>query len=60
IVLACGKGHEQSMCFGGREHLWDDRTAVRAALSELLGVVGLAMPYLPTQNTPEEEWLTWR
>ncbi|HKI54680.1 MAG TPA: UDP-N-acetylmuramoyl-L-alanyl-D-glutamate--2,6-diaminopimelate ligase, partial [Anaerolineales bacterium] len=32
IVLACGKGHEQSMCFGEREHLWDDRTAMRAAL----------------------------
>ena len=60
IVLACGKGHEQSMCFGGREHLWDDRTAMRAALSELLGVEGPAMPYLPTQNTNEEEWLTWK
>ena len=60
IVLACGKGHEQSMCFGGREHLWDDRTAMRAALSELLGVEGPQMPYLPTQNTSEEEWLKWK
>ncbi len=60
IVLACGKGHEQSMCFGGREHLWDDRTAMRAALSELLGVEGPPMPYLPTQDTPEEEWLEWK
>jgi UDP-N-acetylmuramoyl-L-alanyl-D-glutamate--2,6-diaminopimelate ligase len=60
IVLACGKGHEQSMCFGAREHLWDDRTAMRAALSELLGVDGPAMPYLPTQDTKEEEWLTWK
>jgi UDP-N-acetylmuramoyl-L-alanyl-D-glutamate--2,6-diaminopimelate ligase len=60
IVLYCGKGHEQSMCFGGREHLWDDRTALRAALSELLGVNGPQMPYLPTQDTPEEEWLTWK
>jgi len=57
IVLYCGKGHEQSMCFGAREHLWDDRTAMRAALSELLGVEGPKMPYLPTQDTPEEEWL---
>jgi UDP-N-acetylmuramoyl-L-alanyl-D-glutamate--2,6-diaminopimelate ligase len=57
IVLSCGKGHEQSMCFGAREHLWDDRTAMRAALSELLGVEGPAMPYLPTQDTKEEEWL---
>jgi UDP-N-acetylmuramoyl-L-alanyl-D-glutamate--2,6-diaminopimelate ligase len=60
IVLACGKGHEQSMCFGAREHLWDDRTAMRAALSELLGVKGPPMPYLPTQDTKEEQWLTWK
>jgi UDP-N-acetylmuramoyl-L-alanyl-D-glutamate--2,6-diaminopimelate ligase len=57
IVLSFGKGHEQSMCFGRREHLWDDRTAMRAALSELLGVDGPEMPYLPTQDTNEEEWL---
>ena len=60
IVLSSGKGHEQSMCFGAREHLWDDRTAMRAALSELLKVEGPAMPYLPTQDTNEEEWLTWK
>jgi len=57
IVLACGKGHEQSMCFGEREHLWDDRTAMRAALSEYLGIDGPEMPYLPTQDTEENEWL---
>jgi UDP-N-acetylmuramoyl-L-alanyl-D-glutamate--2,6-diaminopimelate ligase len=60
IVLSCGKGHEQSMCFGVREHLWDDRTAMRAALSEMLEVEGPKMPYLPTQDTKEEEWLTWK
>jgi UDP-N-acetylmuramoyl-L-alanyl-D-glutamate--2,6-diaminopimelate ligase len=49
IVLACGKGHEQSMCFGATEYLWDDRTAMRAALADLLGVPGPAMPYLPTR-----------
>jgi UDP-N-acetylmuramoyl-L-alanyl-D-glutamate--2,6-diaminopimelate ligase len=59
IVLSCGKGHEQSMCFGRREHLWDDRKAMRAALSELLGVEGPQMPYLPTQDTNEEEWLKY-
>lgn len=32
IVLACGKGHEQSMCFGTVEYPWDDREALRAAL----------------------------
>ena len=29
IVLSCGKGHEQSMCFGATEYLWDDRVAMR-------------------------------
>jgi UDP-N-acetylmuramoyl-L-alanyl-D-glutamate--2,6-diaminopimelate ligase len=32
IVMACGKGHEQSMCFGTVEYPWDDRAALRAAL----------------------------
>ncbi len=32
IVIACGKGHEQSMCFGETEYPWDDRDAMRAAL----------------------------
>lgn len=32
VVMACGKGHEQSMCFGTIEHPWDDRDAMRAAL----------------------------
>ena len=57
IVLSCGKGHEQSMCFGNTEYLWDDRTAVRAALAGLLGVEGPMMPYLPSRDTPEEKWL---
>ena len=57
IVLACGKGHEQSMCFGSTEHPWDDRTAMRAALSARLGVPGPRMPYLPTQDQTEADWL---
>ena len=60
IVLACGKGHEQSMCFGAKEHSWDDRIAMRAALAEYLDLEGPDMPYLPTQDTPEKEWLTWK
>jgi UDP-N-acetylmuramoyl-L-alanyl-D-glutamate--2,6-diaminopimelate ligase len=48
LVIACGKGHEQSMCFGEIEYAWDDRTALRAALAELLGLDGPEMPYLPT------------
>lgn len=50
IVIACGKGHEQSMCFGTVEHPWDDRVALRAALAELLGQPGPAMPWLPTRQ----------
>ncbi|MBM3152278.1 MAG: UDP-N-acetylmuramoyl-L-alanyl-D-glutamate--2,6-diaminopimelate ligase [Chloroflexi bacterium] len=50
IVMACGKGHEQSMCFGTTEFAWDDRTAMRAALSEHLGLAGPPMPELPTRK----------
>jgi UDP-N-acetylmuramoyl-L-alanyl-D-glutamate--2,6-diaminopimelate ligase len=57
IVLTCGKGHEQSMCFGVTEYLWDERIAMRAALSEYLGIDGPQMPYLPSQDKTEEEWL---
>lgn len=53
LVIACGKGHEQSMCFGEIEYPWDDRTALRAALAELLGVEGPEMPYLPTRKNFE-------
>jgi UDP-N-acetylmuramoyl-L-alanyl-D-glutamate--2,6-diaminopimelate ligase len=48
LVVICGKGHEQSMCFGHIEYAWDDRIALRAALSELLGIKGPEMPALPT------------
>ncbi|HEX8991505.1 MAG TPA: UDP-N-acetylmuramoyl-L-alanyl-D-glutamate--2,6-diaminopimelate ligase [Anaerolineales bacterium] len=58
IVLTCGKGHEQSMCFGTREHPWDDRVAMRAALAEMLRKEGPRMPYLPTQDKAEAEWLS--
>jgi UDP-N-acetylmuramoyl-L-alanyl-D-glutamate--2,6-diaminopimelate ligase len=51
LVVACGKGHEQSMCFGEIEYPWDDRTAMRAALAELLSATGPRMPYLPTQES---------
>lgn len=47
LVIALGKGHEQSMCFGETEFPWDDRTAMRAALAERLNLPGPAMPYLP-------------
>jgi UDP-N-acetylmuramoyl-L-alanyl-D-glutamate--2,6-diaminopimelate ligase len=47
LVIACGKGHEQSMCFGEMEYPWDDRLAMRAALAEIYRLPGPEMPYLP-------------
>lgn len=55
VVIACGKGHEQSLCFGTVEYPWDDRIAMRAALADLLGVDGPEMPYLPTQDKDYDE-----
>lgn len=48
LVILCGKGHEQSMCFSHTEYAWDDRTALRAALAQHLGLAGPEMPKLPT------------
>ncbi|TXK18464.1 UDP-N-acetylmuramoyl-L-alanyl-D-glutamate--2,6-diaminopimelate ligase [Homoserinibacter sp. GY 40078] len=42
VVVACGKGHKQSMSIGGTEYPWDDRIALRYALH------GVAMGGLPT------------
>jgi UDP-N-acetylmuramoyl-L-alanyl-D-glutamate--2,6-diaminopimelate ligase len=42
VVIACGKGHEQSMCFGTTEYPWDDRQAMRRALQ------GETLDTLPT------------
>ena len=45
VVMACGKGHEQSMCFGEIEYPWDDRAAMRAALrGSLLKTLPTAKP----------------
>ena len=45
LVMACGKGHEQSMCFGVTEHPWDDREALRSALR------GKPLATLPTAKS---------
>ncbi len=50
LVISCGKGHEQSMCFGETEYPWDDRLAMQVALAEMLGIESPAMPYLPTSK----------
>lgn len=44
VVIICGKGHEQSMCFGVTEYPWDDRDAARTALKAFLA--GESMPDL--------------
>jgi UDP-N-acetylmuramoyl-L-alanyl-D-glutamate--2,6-diaminopimelate ligase len=51
LVLVCGKGHEQSMCFGETEYPWDDRTATSSALADLMGIPGPPMLKLPTSQT---------
>ena len=53
LVLICGKGHEQSMCFGTIEYPWDDRTATRAALQAFLH--GTPMPDLGLPTFQAEE-----
>jgi UDP-N-acetylmuramoyl-L-alanyl-D-glutamate--2,6-diaminopimelate ligase len=37
VVIACGKGHEQSMCYGTEETPWSEHKALRAALRRRLG-----------------------
>jgi UDP-N-acetylmuramoyl-L-alanyl-D-glutamate--2,6-diaminopimelate ligase len=44
LVLVCGKGHEQSMCFGPTEYPWDDVQATQTALRAFLS--GEPMPDL--------------
>lgn len=50
VVIVCGKGHEQSMCFEETEYPWDDRIALLSAMASFLGKDGPDMPYLPTQE----------
>jgi len=35
IVVICGKGHEQSMCYGKKEYPWSDQETVKKALKKL-------------------------
>jgi UDP-N-acetylmuramoyl-L-alanyl-D-glutamate--2,6-diaminopimelate ligase len=46
LVIACGKGHEQSMAFGTTEYAWDDRDALRSAIR------GVPLRTLPTADNP--------
>ena len=46
VVIVCGKGHEQSMCFGDTEYPWDDRVALAHALEVHLGLRDDGPPFL--------------
>jgi UDP-N-acetylmuramoyl-L-alanyl-D-glutamate--2,6-diaminopimelate ligase len=49
VVLVCGKGHEQSMCFGEKEYPWRDQEALSWALDTLRGDAADMPPFvLPT------------
>ncbi len=49
VVVVCGKGHEQSMCFGTVEHPWRDQDALAWALDYLQGRAPAMPPFvLPT------------
>jgi UDP-N-acetylmuramoyl-L-alanyl-D-glutamate--2,6-diaminopimelate ligase len=50
VVLICGKGHEQSMCFGATEYPWDDRAAAVTAIEAMLNGRPLPDTGLPTYN----------
>ena len=56
IVLVCGKGHEQSMCFGTIEHDWDDRDALRAALRN--DPPPRPLPTADPAKSDGEQWLS--
>lgn len=57
VVLVCGKGHEQSMCFGTTEYPWDDRDATRAALRAFLAQHSPPDLGLPTFASTEVQLL---
>jgi UDP-N-acetylmuramoyl-L-alanyl-D-glutamate--2,6-diaminopimelate ligase len=54
VVVVCGKGHEQSMCFGRIEYPWRDQDALRWALARLQGMHGA------TDANPPFVLPTWR
>ncbi|UCG24407.1 MAG: UDP-N-acetylmuramoyl-L-alanyl-D-glutamate--2,6-diaminopimelate ligase [Chloroflexota bacterium] len=53
VLLICGKGHEQSMCFGATEYPWDDVQATEAALDAFLTGQPMVDLGLPTFEADE-------
>jgi UDP-N-acetylmuramoyl-L-alanyl-D-glutamate--2,6-diaminopimelate ligase len=47
VVIACGKGHERSLCFGTTEYPWSDQEAMSAALDA-------RNPFSPRKRVSEE------
>jgi UDP-N-acetylmuramoyl-L-alanyl-D-glutamate--2,6-diaminopimelate ligase len=54
VLLVCGKGHEQSICFGHVEYPWDDRLALAHALEVALGQRDDAPPFMLPTWMPED------
>ena len=55
VVLVCGKGHEQSMCFGVTEYPWRDQIVLAWALDRRLGsAAGDAPFWLPTMGGDDQ------
>jgi len=53
VVIICGKGHEQSMCFGAVEYPWRDQDALAWALDTLRHTAAPEPPFLlPTWTAP--------
>ena len=46
VIVVCGKGHEQSMCFGAVEHPWRDQDALAWALDAVRGSAPVEPPFL--------------
>lgn len=46
VVIACGKGHERSMCFGIVEHPWRDQAVMAWAIEQRGGDQPEPPPYL--------------
>jgi UDP-N-acetylmuramoyl-L-alanyl-D-glutamate--2,6-diaminopimelate ligase len=47
LILVCGKGHEQSMCFNTTEYPWDDRHAALSAIEAFTSgkpMINLGLP----------------
>ncbi len=54
LVLICGKGHEQSMCFGATEYPWNDTDVTLKMMAAFLNDLPAPDSGLPTFNPAQE------